>query len=207
VFSTGDAKLTYKAVADPGWVLANDGTIGKAGSGATTRANADCQALFVLLYSNTVNVDCPVSGGRTGNAVNDFNNGKTIQLPKVASRIPLIAGSGVGLTAYGLAGTTGEEAHVLTSTEMPSHNHSASSASVSSSGDSGHIHNVAVGSSGSPGLQLSESASSVGNISTGVGFANISTSTSTSTSIGFAGSGAAHNNMPPIGTIFMMIKL
>jgi microcystin-dependent protein len=208
VASTGDVKLTYKSVADPGWIIsANDGTIGKAGSGATIRANADCQALFLLFYSIYLDANCPVSGGRTGNAFNDFTNGKTLQLPKVSSRALVIAGAGTGLTSYGAAGTLGEETHVLTSTEMPSHSHSASSVSVSSSGDTGHIHNIAAGASGSPGLQLSESASSVGNIATGIGFANIVTTTSTSTSIGSAGSGGAHNNIQPSATINMMIKL
>jgi hypothetical protein len=52
IFSTGDAKFTFKTVADPGWVIANDGSIGNGLSSATTRANDDTSALFTLLYNN-----------------------------------------------------------------------------------------------------------------------------------------------------------
>ena len=48
-FTTGDVKTTLKTTADAGWVMMNDGTIGDASSGGTTRANADTQALFGLL--------------------------------------------------------------------------------------------------------------------------------------------------------------
>src|SRR5215469_18407655 len=51
-FTTGDAKLTFKAAPDTGWVFMNDGTIGDASSGGTTRANSDTLALWTLLYNN-----------------------------------------------------------------------------------------------------------------------------------------------------------
>ncbi len=44
-FSTGDAKITLKITADPGWLIMNDGTIGGDTSGATYQ-NANAQALF-----------------------------------------------------------------------------------------------------------------------------------------------------------------
>src|SRR5258708_39434098 len=50
--STGDAKLTFKTAADTGWILCDDGSIGDVASNATTRANADTSALFVLLWKN-----------------------------------------------------------------------------------------------------------------------------------------------------------
>ena len=50
--STGDGKITLKTTADPGWIMCNDGTIGSATSGSSTRANADTQALFTLLFNN-----------------------------------------------------------------------------------------------------------------------------------------------------------
>jgi microcystin-dependent protein len=206
VFSTGDAKLTYKTTADPGWIMANEGTIGKAGSGASTRANADTQALFVLFYSNMADAQCPVSGGRTGNAVTDFNNGKTLRIPQVASRALVTAGSGSGLSAWGIGGIAGEENHILSAAEMPSHNHSASSASSSFSSDGGHTHVIVAG-AGSGGGNVQASNFSGVNTNTQTGFASISTSTSTSTSIGFAGSGGAHNNIQPSSAINMMFKL
>jgi len=52
--TTGDAKLTFKTAADAGWVFMDDGTIGDASSGATTRANADTSSLFSLFWTNIV---------------------------------------------------------------------------------------------------------------------------------------------------------
>jgi len=49
-FKTGQAKPTLRKIAPPGWILMDDGTIGDALSGASTRANDDCEALFHLLW-------------------------------------------------------------------------------------------------------------------------------------------------------------
>jgi microcystin-dependent protein len=49
-FTTGDAKFALSDVAEPGWIIMDDGTIGDAESGASTRANDDCRALFELLW-------------------------------------------------------------------------------------------------------------------------------------------------------------
>lgn len=68
-----------------GFVRANGLTMGNAISGATERANADTQALWTLLYQNDPNL--VVSGGRTGNALNDFNAGKTIVIPDLRGRV------------------------------------------------------------------------------------------------------------------------
>ena len=43
-FTTGDVKQTFKTIADPGWVMMNDGSIGDGSSGATTRANPDMRS-------------------------------------------------------------------------------------------------------------------------------------------------------------------
>ena len=59
---TGDVKATFRGVADDGWVMMDDGSIGPAGSGATTRANADCEDLFVLLWANVANTYAPLAG-------------------------------------------------------------------------------------------------------------------------------------------------
>lgn len=95
-FTTGDVKLTLKTAADTSWVLMNDGTIGDASSGATTRANADTSALFTLLWTNVVDQWAPVSTGRGGSASADFAAHKTIALPKTLGRA--LAGYGVGTT-------------------------------------------------------------------------------------------------------------
>lgn len=122
-FTTSDVKLTMKAVADAGWVLCNDGTIGPAGSGATARANADCQALYTLLWTNVSNTFAPVTGGRGASAAADWAAGKTLALTKVLGRSLAVAGSGASLTARSLGQTLGAETHTLALTEIPAHTH------------------------------------------------------------------------------------
>lgn len=96
VWSTGDVKTTLKNVADTGWVLMNDGTIGNGSSGGTTRANADTEDLFTLLWNNISDTWCQVSSGRGGSAASDFSANKTIRLPKAIGRA--LAGYGTGTT-------------------------------------------------------------------------------------------------------------
>lgn len=99
-WSTGDVKLTLKTSADSGWVLMNDGTIGSATSGASTRANADTATLYTLIYNNCVDQWCAVTGGRGANAAADFAANKPLALPKTLGRA--LAGYGTGVvTAAG----------------------------------------------------------------------------------------------------------
>jgi hypothetical protein len=122
-WSTGDVKVTLKTAADPGWVMMDDGTIGDASSGATTRANADTATLFALLWNSTVDADCSVSGGRGASTAADFAAHKTIALPKALGRALAVAGAGSGLTSRALAHVVGEEAHTMTIGELVSHTH------------------------------------------------------------------------------------
>jgi hypothetical protein len=85
IMSTGDLKVKYATGPLTGFVRTNGLTIGNAGSGATERANADTQPLFIFLY-NCGDATLVVSGGRTGNALNDYNAGKTITLPNYSGR-------------------------------------------------------------------------------------------------------------------------
>lgn len=133
-FTTGDVKPTLKTVADIGWVMMNDGTLGDASSGATTRANADTQALFALLWTNVSNANCPVAGGRGASAAADFAAHKTIALPKLLGRALASAGTGSGLTARNLGDAVGEEAHTLTLSEIPPHSHTYTQLSSGASG-------------------------------------------------------------------------
>lgn len=121
--STGDIKATLKTVADVSWVMLNDGTLGSAASGATTRANADAAPLYTVLWNNVSNSFAPVSGGRGANAAADFAANKTIQLTLILGRVLGAAGAGSGLTNHTLGQTFGEETHLLTIPEMPAHTH------------------------------------------------------------------------------------
>jgi len=125
LFTTGDAKLTLKT-SETGWVAANDGTIGDASSGATTRANADCEALFTLLWANVSNTWAAVSSGRGASAAADWAAHKTIALPKALGRALAAAGAGSGLTSRALGEILGEETHALTLAENGPHTHDVS---------------------------------------------------------------------------------
>lgn len=134
------ALLPYPAITAPtGFVRANGRTIGDASSGATERANADTSDLFTHLWNNFSNTICAVSGGRGGSASVDFAAHKTITLldfrgrtvaglddmgNTAASRVTSTTASPNGTT---LGATGGEQTHVLTSAEMPSHAHSGTS--------------------------------------------------------------------------------
>jgi len=98
VLSSGDLKVKYGTGPLTGFVRANGLTIGSAISGATERANADTQTLYIYLYGADPNL--VVSGGRTGNALADFNANKTIALPDWRGRA-LAALDDMGNTAAG----------------------------------------------------------------------------------------------------------
>lgn len=182
-FTTGDVKLTLKTTADTGWVLMNDGTIGNASSGATTRANADTEQLFTLLWTNTANADCAVSGGRGASASADFAASKTIALPKALGRALAGYGAGSGLTSRTLASITGAESEAITTTHLPS---------TSVSGTITYTRGDGIGGSRLP---LSSTSTDGG------GTDNIAYSGSTS------GSGAAYPKMQPTVFLNVMIRL
>lgn len=200
-FSTGDGKITLKNVADPGWVLANDGTIGNAGSGATNRANADTQALYTLLWNNIADADAPVTGGRGVSAAADFTALKPIALTKQLGRAIAIAGSGAGLTPRALGHADGNETHTLTQAETPLKNHGH----VATDPGHGHIEDydtqmLAGGSAPNilvlPGSGTAGTTHATRNSTTGI----------TITNTGDA-SAAAHDIMNPRSYWNVMIKL
>ena len=142
VWSTGDTKTTLKAVADLGWVMCNEGTIGDAASGATARANDDCQPLFALLYGLAeaglalFKADGTVTTrAAQGTAAAAWAAHCRINLPRVAGRSLSFAGAGSGLTTRVLGTFDGAEAVTVAVANMPAHNHGVS--------DPGHVHGVA----------------------------------------------------------------
>lgn len=80
VAATGDVKFRLENTTISGWVRINGRTIGNATSGANERANADCQALYIYIWSTYADAICPVVGGRGASALADFNASKQITL-------------------------------------------------------------------------------------------------------------------------------
>jgi hypothetical protein len=78
VFNTGDPIWRLTSTPIEGWVRANGRTIGPSGSGATERANADCEALFKYLWANLGDSEATVSGGRGASSAADWAANKTI---------------------------------------------------------------------------------------------------------------------------------
>lgn len=143
--TTGDVKLTYKTVADAGWILANDGSIGNAASGATTRANADTVNLFTLFYGLPFTLTLQDSAGATvargASAAADYAANRRLVIPKALGRSIAVAGSGSGLTARLLGdGTKGAETETPTLAKTAVHNHGIpGSSSASGSGSTNFV--------------------------------------------------------------------
>ncbi len=151
---TGNARLTFTTTAATGWILANDGSIGNASSGATTRANADCAALFTVLYNAIAALELQTSAGATvgrgASAAADFAANRRLVIPKMLGRSIAIAGAGSGLTSRALGSTAGAETETPTVAKTAAHNHAVTdpthnhsqNAHGHSISDPGHGHGV-----------------------------------------------------------------
>ncbi|MDI1265589.1 MAG: hypothetical protein PS018_20270 [bacterium] len=220
IAQTGDLKGRYGTGLISGWVRCNGLTIGNGSSGATERANADTQTAFVYLYNTDPNL--VVSGGRTGNALNDYNANKTIATPDWRGRalafLDDMGNSPAGrLTAsfFGTSATTlgapgGSESTTLTAAQIPSITSTASpslTANVTTNvwvaGNSGDSTPINVGQGGANnGLTVSIAAgfSVAKQPSAGTATGTVS-STSTNTS------GGAHRTVQPTMLATIYIKL
>jgi hypothetical protein len=106
IAQTGDFIWNAVSGARTGWVRANGRTIGSAASGATERASADTDELFVFLWNNFSNSLCAVSSGRGANAAADFAANKTIATLDMRDK-GAFGLSDMGNTSTGLLSTTG----------------------------------------------------------------------------------------------------
>ena len=122
--------------APSGYVLASGRTIGSAASGATERANADCEALFKLLWNSWADNEAPVTGGRGASADADWAANKVIAVVDLrgrnsvgldnmgggaAGRITSASDGGANATTPG--GAIGGETQTLDVSQMPAHSH------------------------------------------------------------------------------------
>ncbi|MHC2231463.1 hypothetical protein ACVL91_009660 [Bradyrhizobium elkanii] len=85
IIATGDMKVRYGTGVLAGFVRANGRTIGSAVSGASERANADCQALFEYLWNADANL--AVSSGRGASSSADWAANKMMTLPDWRGRL------------------------------------------------------------------------------------------------------------------------
>ena len=105
-YQTGDVKWSARTSPDSGW-LAMDGSLVS-------------RSTYAALFAK-ISTTYGVGDGST-----------TFALPDIRGRSALGTGTGTGLTARTLGATGGEEAHSLSTTELPSHNHTIT--------DAGHGH-------------------------------------------------------------------
>lgn len=85
-YRTGDFRTSLNAFL-PGWVAANDGSIGSFASGATNRANSDTWPLYNLLWNSVLNNWAPVAGSRGVSASADFIANKAMTLTRNLGRV------------------------------------------------------------------------------------------------------------------------
>lgn len=196
VFQTGDCLWLPALGSRTGWVRSNGRTIGSSTSGASERANADAQALFIYLWNNYSDSICPVGLGRGVSGLADFQANKQIQLLDLRGRVPgglddmgntaasryasapVISG---GVTTPGAV--LGENLHQLSKAELPTDKPTGTVAIT----DPGHTHSYVALASGSPVAQ----GSGAGSVTSQTG------SSTTGITAAFSGdplgSGTAHN--------------
>jgi len=116
--------------------------------------------------------------------------------PDLRNRFVVGAGS-----TYGVGATGGADSVTLTTSQIPSHNHSATSTSTVT--DPGHTHlfdgATSSGGSGSSDRDGTRVTKTTGSATTGI-------SVSTSTSIGYTGGGSSHENRPPYYALCYIMK-
>jgi microcystin-dependent protein len=206
-FSTGDFKLTIKIVADTGWVLCNDGTIGSATSGASYQ-NSNAQALFTLIFNNIIDGYSPIftsGGGATTRAAQVSASAAwaancRISLTTMLGRALGFASGGAGLTVRGLGQFMGEENHALIAAENGPHNHSG----LTGNENANHTH----GGLFAALVSITQGAASTFiNIWQGIGSNTNAESINHQHVIPSDGSGTPHNTMQPTVFVNVMIKL
>lgn len=200
VFKTGDVKYRYGEGFLDGYVRANARSIGTATSGATERANSDCQPLYEFLWNADPNL--AVGGGRGGSAAADWAANKPLTLPDFRGRVlvglddmgNLAAGILTGATDLGY--TVGAQSVTLTVAQMPSHDHGGV---TSTAGAHTHTYDKAA-----PGASVG--GGSPDDI-TLAGAGVTGSSGDHSHTLTAQGGGTAHSNVQPSMAVTMYIRL
>lgn len=206
IFQTGDPLWTPATGSRSGFVRMNGRTIGSASSGASERANADCEALYLYNWTNFSNTLCAVTSGRGVSAAADWAANKPMALLDMRSRgafglddmgnSALSAFTGITFSK-GDATTGGSSAGAtritLTEAQMPAHDHGGVTGSNGAKSiDYGGTNNLTAA-GGSSALQS--------------GAGTTTTADNHTHTIASDGGGEAHDNMPPfiLGTWFQKL--
>ena len=156
LIQTGNMIFRYGVGVLGGYVRLNNLTIGSVTSGATERANADCQNLFQYLWG--IDSTLAVSGGRGANALADWTANKQLTVPdwrgyslsalddmgNVASgRLTSVFASGTTLGGVG-----GLSAPTLAVGNLPPHTHNGGGTTQADSPDHAHPYTAGGGAVG-----------------------------------------------------------
>lgn len=115
---------------------------------------------------------------------------------RIQDRFLLAAG-----TTYEAGTTGGETSHALTTEEMPSHTHFASTSAAG-----GHTHSIGCDTDAAKGTYCSSVHGADTGAETFKGATSSAGNHTHTVSVSASGSGAAHNNMPPYLTVYMWIR-
>jgi microcystin-dependent protein len=211
IFSTGMPIWMPISGVKTGWVRMNGRSIGSATSGATERANADCQTLFEYIWNNYGDTQCPVSSGRGASAAADWAANKNIGTLDMrgygafglADMGNTDSGVFTGVTfaigsATAYASKAGAARKTLIIAELPPHSHTPPAIT-----DPGHTH-TQFGHSGLGGVtgggaavDASANAANTGSSTTGISLG----------ATGTTGSGQAFDQLSPamLGTWYQKL--
>jgi microcystin-dependent protein len=146
----------------------------------------DGSAVSRETYANLFSVISTIYG--SGDGTTTFN------LPDLRGRTIIGTGQGGGLTNRTLASTGGEEAHTLTTAEMPSHSHSII--------DPGHSHSY----TNQPNTTSAAVSLTTTDVGDNVNVDQITVASTTGITINDTGNSQAHNTMSPFISLNYIIK-
>jgi len=122
--------------------------------------------------------------------------------PDLRGRFIVAAGQGAGLTNRVVGATGGEESHVLSIGELPSHDHGGNTGGQSND----HTHQVLQSNGGTNSLNGGAIGSYTGYMQSGTGAPTGGASAGHTHGISAQGSGTAHNTMPPFYALALIMK-
>ncbi|TVR08168.1 MAG: hypothetical protein EA385_10640 [Salinarimonadaceae bacterium] len=202
VASTGQIAPAYDLSTRAGWVRLNGRSIGTPSSGATERANADTEALYLFLWQR----DADVQGGRGASGAADWAANKALFLPDFRGRAAFVSDT-MGSTAAErltdlvmtpdgatLGATGGAQAVPLTEAQLPE-------VTKTTSNNGNHTHPVNQPSGGNFGAAGGGINASPGSSTQSTGTAGAHDHTVT------FGGGENHPNIPPAIVVGAYIKL